>query len=82
LGEESHGDGSMVELLEGLLPDPREDEDAHKSVWDTVIEIHGREMVQYNETNPSPEWKISSLVARLLINFDFIIYGIPTGPLV
>jgi hypothetical protein len=82
LGEASHGDGSVVELLEGLLPDPREDEDAHKSIWDTVIEIHGREMVQYNETNPSPEWRISSLVARLLIHFDFIIYGNPTGPLV
>lgn len=72
---------NIIDMLEGILPDHREDEDASKSVWDIVMELHGREMVKINETNPTDEWKICCLVARLLINFDFINYGIVTAPL-
>jgi hypothetical protein len=74
-------DGSVLQLLEGLLPDPLEEEDAARSVWDTVIELHGREAVKFNEANPTPEWKISCIVARLLIHFDFLTLGIVTSPI-
>lgn len=62
--------------LENLLPDPLVDEDAHKGLWDTIIEIHGRESVKINERISSREWKVQCLVARLLIHFDFLSLGI------
>ena len=65
-------DDKVVQLLENLLPDPLEDEDAYKSAWDTVIEIHGRDMVKANEMNPTTEWRKLCLVARLLIHYDFL----------
>jgi hypothetical protein len=73
-------DGSVLQHLEGLLPDPLEEEDAARSVWDTVMELHGRGAVQFNERNPTPEWKISCVVARLLLHFDFLTLGIVTSP--
>ena len=69
-------DDALVDKLEGLLPSLEEDEDAHKSNWDTVMEIHGRELVKANEMNPTCEWKIACLVARLLVHFDFITQGV------
>ena len=65
-------DDKLIEKLENLLPDPLEDEDAHRSAWDTVIEIHGRDMVKANETNPTTEWRKLCLAARLLIHYDFL----------
>lgn len=73
---------SKLELLEALLPDPVEEEEAFKSLWDTIIQIHGRESVKFNETNPTSEWKTNCLVARILLHFDFLVYGIVSGPLV
>jgi hypothetical protein len=68
-----------LEKLETLLPDPRENEDAHKGSWDTVLELHGREAVKINERKATPEWKAICMVARLLIYFDFMTRGVPTS---
>jgi len=65
-------EAGAISKLEDLLPDPTEDEDAHKSVWDTILEIHGQDMVRAKETNPTLEWRKLCLVARLLIHFDFL----------
>jgi hypothetical protein len=76
------GSEIVLQKLEDILPDPQEDEDAYKSLWDIVIELHGREMVKINEGNGSPEWKAVCLVARILVHFDFLNYGIVEAPLV
>mmetsp|Transcript_28507 Transcript_28507/g.77179 ORF Transcript_28507/g.77179 Transcript_28507/m.77179 type:complete len:265 (-) Transcript_28507:41-835(-) len=75
---------AILKQIEGVLPDPIEDEDDHKSLWDTVIEIHGREAVKINETrNPvSMDWKIASTVTRVLLHFDFLTLGIVNAPLI
>ena len=78
----SPGKAAVLEGLTKLLPDPIEDEDSSKSLWDILIQLHGRELVKFNETNPSPEWKAICLVARLLIHFDFLTDGIVEGPLI
>ena len=65
-------EAGAISKLDDLLPDPTEDEDAHKSVWDTILEIHGQDMVRAKETNPTLEWRKLCLVARLLIHFDFL----------
>lgn len=74
---------TLLKRLEELLPDPSDDEDAHKSLWDTVLEIHGRESVKMEETqNPTLDWRLRNVVARLLIHHDFLTLGIVDGPLV
>jgi Cft2 family RNA processing exonuclease len=74
---------TMLQLLEGLLPNAEEDADAFKSLWDTVMEIHGREAVKYHETkNPTLDWKLACVVARLLLHFDFLTLGIVTSSLI
>ena len=65
-------EAGAISMLDELLPDPTEDEDAHKSVWDTIMEIHGQDMVRAHETNPTIEWRKLCLAARLLIHFDFL----------
>lgn len=74
----------MLEQLEELLPDPKEDEDAHRSLWDLVLELHGREAVKINETKTPKDldWKLRNVVARLLMHHDFLTLGIVDGPLV
>ena len=64
-------------LLERLLPDPLRDEDAFKGLWDTVIELHGRESVRINEQLNTLNWRTRCLIARALIFFDFLSVGIP-----
>ena len=73
----------LLEQLEKLLPDPIENEDDFKSAWDTLLEIHGRESVKINENQipKSMEWKIATVVTRLLIHFDFLQIGIVDSPL-
>jgi hypothetical protein len=66
--------------LEPLLPDPADDEDAFKGLWDTVIEVNGRESVKINETNPTPEWRAVCLVARIIIYYDFLTFGLVDTP--
>lgn len=78
LGSSTEVDEDLYEALEALLPDPRAEEDAYKSVWDTVMEMHGRESVKMNEQNPTAEWKMQCLIARLLVHFDFLTEGINT----
>ena len=70
-----------LQILEELLPTPDEDEDAVKSLWDTVMELHGRGAVQYQQTQDNTlEWKLNNTVARLLIHFDFLTLGIVRAP--
>lgn len=71
--------GSKTEILdqlEKLLPDPREDEDAFNGLWDTVIELNGRESVKINERNGARQWKTRCLVARVLLYYDFLSAGV------
>eukprot|EP00980_Cylindrotheca_fusiformis_P006707 scaffold1398_cov116-Cylindrotheca_fusiformis.AAC.24 len=65
-----------LNLLDPLIPDQSEDEDAYKSLWDTVIELHGRESVKMNEASATPDWKLRCLKARVLLHFDFLTDGI------
>jgi hypothetical protein len=65
-----------LELLDALIPDHTEDEDASKSLWDTVIEMHGRESVKVNEAGATTEWKLSCIKARVLLHFDFLTEGV------
>jgi hypothetical protein len=68
--------GDIQPQLEELLPDPDEDEDAFKSLWDVVMEIHGRESVRLSEQQARPEWKMRCLVARVLLYYDFLSRGL------
>jgi hypothetical protein len=74
----SPGDDDVIKRLEKLLPDPRENEDAFKGSWDTVILLHGRESVKINEGKGTREWKARCVVARVLIYFDFLTNGVPS----
>jgi hypothetical protein len=71
----------ILEQLEKLLPDAVENEDDYKSLWDTIIELHGREAVKFNERqNPvSLDWKIANIVTRVLLHYDFLTLGIMSG---
>jgi hypothetical protein len=72
------GDDDLINRLEKLLPDPRENEDAFKGSWDTVVMLYGREAVKMNEEKATREWKALCLVARVLIYFDFLARGVPS----
>eukprot|EP00536_Pseudo-nitzschia_multiseries_P015184 jgi/Psemu1/217143/e_gw1.835.2.1 len=74
----------ILEQIEGVLPDPIENEDDHKSLWDTVIQIHGREAVKISETQRpvSMEWRVASTVTRVLLHYDFLTLGIVDAPLI
>jgi len=74
---------AVLEQLEGILPDPVEDEDDFKSLWDTIIQLHGREAVKFNQSqNPVPlDWKTANTVSRVLLHFDFLTHGIIDAPL-
>lgn len=68
----------FLELMEQLLPQLDEDEDASKGLWDTIIELHGRESVKINERKVPQDigWKTRCLIARLLIFYDFLTDGL------
>jgi hypothetical protein len=40
---------TMLEKIERILPDPNGDEESHKSAWDVIIDLHGRESVRVEE---------------------------------
>jgi len=65
-----------LEGVEKLLPDPIDDEDAHKTCWDLVMEMYGKEAVKAEEMDRSEEWRTRSAVVRMLIHFDFLESGI------
>jgi hypothetical protein len=73
---------SWIDWLEELLPNPQDDEDAYNSLWDVVMELHGREAVKddmknSNDTSSSTSnWTIRCLIVRVLIHFDFLTQGI------
>ena len=73
------GSGSsahVLEVVEKLLPDPNEEEDAHKTCWDIVMEMYGKEAVKSEEMERSEEWRARCAVARVLIHYDFLEAGI------
>lgn len=74
---------AVLEQLEGILPDPVEDEEDFKSLWDTIIELHGREAVKFSQSqNPVKlDWKTANTVSRVLLHFDFLTHGIIDAPL-
>lgn len=72
---------AVLDKLEKLLPDPDEDEDDFKGLWDTIIELNGRESVKINERDATPDWKATCLVGRVLVHFDFLTYGILDEPI-
>lgn len=74
--EDSGASLNSFEALDALIPDMDEDEDACKSLWDTVMEIHGRESVKLNESEGTPEWKLACVQSRALLHFDFLYEGI------
>ena len=79
--EENPSTVEILGKLERLLPDPVEEEDAFKSLWDTVIALHGMESVKINERNASLQWKARCMIARVLLHYDFLIYGLLDEPL-
>ena len=84
--EKKAGEESVLAILdqfEAILPDPVEEEDDFKSLWDTIIELHGREAVKIKElqNHVSLDWKVSNTVVRTLIHFDFLTFGIVNAPL-
>lgn len=74
---------AILEELEKVLPDPIENEEEYKSLWDTVIELHGREAVKFSQSqNPtSLDWKIANTITRVLLHYDFLLLGIVDAPL-
>jgi hypothetical protein len=66
----------IQENLTKLLPDPLEDEDAIKGLWDTIIELHGREAVKIDEKHGAEGWRSKSIITQILIYFDFLSEGI------
>lgn len=66
----------LLDIVEKLLPDPMEDEDAHKTCWDVVMEMYGKEAVKSEEMERSTEWRARCAVARVLIHYDFLETGI------
>uniref|UniRef100_A0A7S1YZW1 Uncharacterized protein n=1 Tax=Trieres chinensis TaxID=1514140 RepID=A0A7S1YZW1_TRICV len=63
-----------------LLPDPIEDEDAHKGGWDLVMELIGREAVKIAEQSRDKGWRVRCDIARLLVQYDFLTDGIVEEP--
>ena len=66
----------VMKIVEKLLPDPVEDEDAYKTCWDVVMEMYGKEAVKSEEMEGSKEWRARCAVARVLIHYDFLEAGI------
>jgi hypothetical protein len=64
--------GEALFLIEKLLPDPLDKEDASKGAWDTVGELHGKTAMASNEREGRPEWKAVCMVARVMIYFEFL----------
>ena len=67
-----HCDSVLFDMLQSTLPDPQEEEEAYKSNWDMVMEIHGREAVKVDEQAGEASWKTCCLVARVLLFYDFL----------
>jgi hypothetical protein len=66
------GNTDVLSVVEKLLPDPLDKEEAFKGAWDTVLELHGRTSVGFNEGQGRPAWKTVFMVARVMIYFEFL----------
>ena len=69
------GEKKLLEQLEELLPTLEDDEEAHKGMWDTLVNIHGQEAVRQNK-DINEDWDARCLVVRLLIVYNFIHNGV------
>ncbi|KAL3780441.1 hypothetical protein HJC23_010351 [Cyclotella cryptica] len=76
---------SLLTQIEQLLPHPTEEEEAHKSAWDLIIELYGRESVRVREeklqrwgaeVGENREWKTLCCLGRVLIHYDFLTRGV------
>lgn len=65
-------DSRLLDMLQSTLPDQQEEEEAYRSNWDMVMEIHGREAVKVDEQAGAASWKTCCLVARVLLFYDFL----------
>jgi hypothetical protein len=66
----------LQQALMDILPHPVNEEDDHKSTWEIVMELHGREGVRIEEQTPNNRaWKERCLAARVLIYYDFLDYA-------
>mmetsp|Transcript_10127 Transcript_10127/g.11598 ORF Transcript_10127/g.11598 Transcript_10127/m.11598 type:complete len:232 (-) Transcript_10127:86-781(-) len=74
------GELIVVNALEGLLPGEFENNDAYKSLWDMMEQLHGREAVGQSKASDGPNWDARCVVARVLIYFDFLQDGILEKP--
>ena len=66
------GEQYVLNLVQQLLPNPIEKEDAFKGAWDTVLELHGKAAVTWNEKEGRSAWKAVFMIARVMIYFDFL----------
>ena len=84
----------IINQIEQLLPDPIEEEEAHKSAWDLVMELYGREAVKVREealgrnyasngglNKENLSWKTLCCIGRVLIHYDFLTKGILSSKL-
>lgn len=83
---------SILQSLEQLLPDPIEEEEAHKGAWDLVMDLYGRESVRVNEealqrsreggdgvgewSMENMQWRTLCCLGRILIHYDFLTKGL------
>eukprot|EP00815_Leptocylindrus_aporus_P001812 CAMPEP_0116057722 /NCGR_PEP_ID=MMETSP0322-20121206/4778_1 /TAXON_ID=163516 /ORGANISM="Leptocylindrus danicus var. apora, Strain B651" /LENGTH=114 /DNA_ID=CAMNT_0003541783 /DNA_START=339 /DNA_END=683 /DNA_ORIENTATION=+ len=72
----ARGEYELLDELEMLLPTMEDDEESHKSMWDILMELHGREAVKMSK-DQDEDWDARCLVVRLLIDQNFIVEGIP-----
>lgn len=82
-GEAKKSALAILDQIESVLPDPVENEEDYKSLWDTIIELHGRESVKFHQSQDpvSLDWKVANTVTRVLLHFDFLTLGIVDAPL-
>ena len=73
-------DKDALEGVKRLLPDPREEEEAHISGWDIVMNLVGQETVKKGEQSGDEGWMARCSVARLLIHYDFLLDGVIEEP--
>lgn len=72
----ARGEYELLDELEMLLPTMEDDEESHKSMWDILMELHGREAVKMSK-DQDEDWDARCLVVRLLIDQNFIVEDIP-----
>lgn len=67
-------EAEVRDMLDALLPDEYDEEDAFKSLWDMVRDIHGVTAVKMDLQDPS--WRLRCAVVRLILHYDFLARGL------